>query len=69
MSNFSRRSFEEWFDEVVAVARSWSVHPADINKISQSWFASCWRKGWAPKDALIAALEDVGMMDEEGRVY
>jgi len=62
-------SFERWYGEVLAIARSWSIHPADVNAISRSWFIGCWQRRWRPEDALIAALQDVGMMDSEGRIY
>jgi len=69
VSRFSRTSFDQWYSEVLAIGRSWSVHPSDIDAISHSWFVGCWQRGWRPDDALIAALQDVGMMDERGRIY
>ena len=69
MSRYDNWSFEEWYDEVLAVAQSWSLRPSEVDAISHSWFESCWRQGWRPEEALIAALQDVGMMDEEGRIY
>jgi len=63
-----RVPFHVWYEDVLAVGRSWSLDPRDIDKIDHSWFRRCWELGWRPDDALIAALEDTGAMDSQGRV-
>ena len=43
ISRYARWSYEEWYDEVLAFAASWSVHPADLNAVSESFFVASWR--------------------------
>lgn len=69
MSRYARWSYEEWYDEVLAIAASWSVHPADLNAVSESFFVASWRKGDSPERAIFSALQDVSQpMDLDGRI-
>lgn len=63
-----RVPFHVWYEEVLAVGRSWSLDPRDIEKIDHSSFRRFWELGFRPDDALIACLEDSGAMDSQGRV-
>ncbi len=68
MSRHQRMSFEEWYGEVLEIARSWSLVPADVEAVSPSWWYDCWARGVRPYDALYSGLVDVGMMTEDGRL-
>jgi len=69
MSRYRRMTYEQWYAEVLEIARSWSLVRADVDAISPSWFYGCWERGWQPYDALHAGMVDTGAMGHDGRIH
>ena len=64
MSNLP--SFTIWYRDLLRIALSWDLSRYEVESIPMDFYHWAWRHRWHPADALIAAMIDAGLMDEDG---
>lgn len=57
-------SFDQWYYQLLRVAELWRLRRSDVESFPEWYWIGEWRKGNRPKDSLIAAMQDAGLMDE-----